>query len=369
LVVRGLVLIAALLVVGMTSPSRAAERLSTAEYKSGPQIRVLLRELVESVRNSTAAVVCDGKTCVMGTIVDSSGLVLTKASELNDDVRCRLSDGREFDAEIVARNEEFDLAMLQITAKNLTAANLNSEHVPVVGQWLATVGLQEEPIALGVVSVPPRNIARGRPLLGVQLGDLEEPRGALIESVMPDSAAERAKLKAGDVVTRVNDRKVTSRPEMIEIIGEHITGETIRMHILRDEKEMDLEATLGSFNLMLSADPTAMMSRGVSKRRDGFPMALQHDTVLRPKECGGPLINLRGELVGINIARAERTASYALPIHTVKQVIQQMMATVANQEQQPAGQTAEEDADAKPAPVSLKDSDDNDDAGSESESE
>ena len=39
---------------------------------------------------------------------------------------------------------------------------------------------------------------------------------------------------------------------------------------------------------------------------------MQHDSPLMPEQCGGPLVNLRGEVVGLNIARAGRTASYAL---------------------------------------------------------
>ena len=40
---------------------------------------------------------------------------------------------------------------------------------------------------------------------------------------------------------------------------------------------------------------------------------MQHDTVLDPDECGGPLLDTKGNVVGINIARAGRVVSYALP--------------------------------------------------------
>src|SRR5690606_15227199 len=51
----------------------------------------------------------------------------------------------------------------------------------------------------------------------------------------------------------------------------------------------------------------------LSFRRTGFESVLQHDTFLLPEHCGGPLCDLDGHVVGINIARAERIASYALP--------------------------------------------------------
>ena len=52
----------------------------------------------------------------------------------------------------------------------------------------------------------------------------------------------------------------------------------------------------------------------LSVRRFGFPLAFQHDTVLRPSDCGGPVVDLDGRVVGFNIARAGRTESYALPV-------------------------------------------------------
>ena len=52
---------------------------------------------------------------------------------------------------------------------------------------------------------------------------------------------------------------------------------------------------------------------GVSKRSDDFPAVIQHDTVLRPVDCGGPVVDLSGKVVGVNIAHAGRTETYCLP--------------------------------------------------------
>ena len=40
------------------------------------------------------------------------------------------------------------------------------------------------------------------------------------------------------------------------------------------------------------------MGVGVSSRADDFPAVLQHDTVLRPVDCGGPVVDLSGKVVG-----------------------------------------------------------------------
>jgi serine protease Do len=63
----------------------------------------------------------------------------------------------------------------------------------------------------------------------------------------------------------------------------------------------------------------------LSERRNGFPMILQHDAVLRPSDCGGPLVDLDGKVVGINIARAGRTESYAAPTQAVLPLLYDLM--------------------------------------------
>jgi S1-C subfamily serine protease len=49
----------------------------------------------------------------------------------------------------------------------------------------------------------------------------------------------------------------------------------------------------------------------------GFDRVIQHDTVLDPDECGGPVLDIAGRVVGLNIARAGRVVSYALPASLV----------------------------------------------------
>jgi serine protease Do len=48
--------------------------------------------------------------------------------------------------------------------------------------------------------------------------------------------------------------------------------------------------------------------------------------VLPPWLCGGPLVDLDGKVIGINIARASRVSTYALPSKLVKQLLGSLMA-------------------------------------------
>jgi len=62
----------------------------------------------------------------------------------------------------------------------------------------------------------------------------------------------------------------------------------------------------------------------VSQRAEDFELAMQHDAALQPSQCGGPLLNLDGKAVGLNIARAGRIASYALPASLVRRIISEL---------------------------------------------
>ena len=73
-------------------------------------------------------------------------------------------------------------------------------------------------------------------------------------------------------------------------------------------------------------DRQNILAGDMSSRRGSFPEALQHDTVLQPEDCGGPLVNLDGEVVGVNISRAGRIESYALTPAVVLPVLEAMKA-------------------------------------------
>src|SRR5205823_9776883 len=90
-------------------------------------------------------------------------------------------------------------------------------------------------------------------------------------------------------------------------------------------EEQELKATLGARPADLSrGDFQNRLGNELSDRRGGFPAILQHDTVLKPAECGGPLVDLDGKAVGINIARAGRVETYALPSENVLAVLDEL---------------------------------------------
>ncbi len=68
--------------------------------------------------------------------------------------------------------------------------------------------------------------------------------GVLVRSVTKDSAAEKAGIKAGDVITKVDDAKVTTPREITSAIRKLGAKNTFPVTLLRNHKEMTVTATL-----------------------------------------------------------------------------------------------------------------------------
>ncbi len=91
--------------------------------------------------------------------------------------------------------------------------------------------------------------------LGVTLQDLsaplaasfglKAPDGALVASVMPGSAADKAGLKSGDVITAVNGQPVQVAGDVSSRVGLARPGDRMKLAVWRDKAGEDLSITLG----------------------------------------------------------------------------------------------------------------------------
>ncbi len=338
-------MLAAALLVFALSPYGLAED----DYRDHISVRRAFQEVVRTVRASTVRVFEGERQVALGVVIDRQGLVLTKGSELKGRrLICRASDGQKYAARVVARDGELDLVLLQCRLGKEVPwqpVQWHTAESPPVGSWLATPDAGRLPLAVGIVSVAARPIPPQPGFLGVGLAPTSE--GPRINQVLQNSAAAEAGLKLDDVVWRINDRQIRTRRQMVELIASMRPGEKIRMQIKRAAVDMQIIATLGTRDLNgLRYDRFAQMNAmggPLSRRRAGFDAAIQHDTILQPHHCGGPVVDLDGNVVGINIARAARTHSYALPARLVLHKVAQLKkkATPAAEEE---GQTDKPEA-------------------------
>ncbi|MEO0575734.1 MAG: Do family serine endopeptidase [Pseudomonadota bacterium] len=78
---------------------------------------------------------------------------------------------------------------------------------------------------------------------------LKNVTGALIQSVNPGSAAERAGIEVNDIITAVNGEKVDSASELRNAIGLLRSGETVAITALRDGSAREFTATLDELGM------------------------------------------------------------------------------------------------------------------------
>lgn len=96
-----------------------------------------------------------------------------------------------------------------------------------------------------------------------QAFDIEAKKGAFISEVMPGSAADKAGLKAGDVITAINGQAISSFAEMRAKIATSGAGKEIDLTYLRDGKSNNAKVTLQS------DDQTQTRANGLLPALDG----------------------------------------------------------------------------------------------------
>jgi serine protease Do len=106
------------------------------------------------------------------------------------------------------------------------------------------------------MDLPQFHMSYQSPMLGISgesLGQQEQfaeflgvKDGVLVKSVGKDSPAEKAGIKAGDVIVKVDDSKVSSTREITSILRSVRSKKTITVTVVRNKKEMPITVTIES---------------------------------------------------------------------------------------------------------------------------
>ena len=75
--------------------------------------------------------------------------------------------------------------------------------------------------------------------------DLTEAKGVLVGDVIEDSPAEKAGIKRGDIIVKVNDEEVNSPEELQDKIRSIEIGEKANIEVVRDSKEISFVVKIG----------------------------------------------------------------------------------------------------------------------------
>lgn len=297
-------------------------------------------EPVRQVLQASSAVISEGRREVAyGTVVGAGGLVLTKASEIEGckDLVVRV-DVREFRAvRVVAKDPAWDVALLKVEAADLVPVRWREQAEVPQGTWVvangATSRTRRRALA-GIVSANAREIpAAGGAGLGVVLdADAKQLR---IAEVVEGGGGKAAGLQKGDVILSLDGKPVKDRRDMLKQLESRKAGTMVKVGIRREEQELEVEVRLSPkaelFSDQMSRNDA--MSGRFSERRSGFPRVIQHDILGARSSMGGPVLDLDGHCVGVNIARANRSETFAIPAAEAAKLV----AKLAAGEAPPAG--------------------------------
>lgn len=261
------------------------------------------------------------------TAVRADGWLLTKASEVQKagSLQCRIN-GQWLPAQVKRTWYEHDLALIKVGAKDLPVVQWATNAQPTVGSFITAVApAGMEPVAIGVVSVAARTLqVKGRGFLGVGL-DTDE-KGLKVREVVKNGAAINAGVQKDDRILEVDGTKPDSAFTFTRMISDRKAGDKVKLKLQRGTEVIEKEIQLGDRSIAGAPmrpgfDRMSGMGSTISKRKDDFASVIQTDFPLEAEDCGGPVTDLDGNVVGIVIARSGRIETLVVPSAAIVQAL------------------------------------------------
>lgn len=300
---------------------RAAARptLNAEERTNGEQVLKEVTPMLPEARASCARVL-DGKgeTLAAATWVGADGYFLTKASETPEIEKGRICWANAKSAAIreIKRLTGHDLVLAQaVGVVGVKPAAWDADiSLPKYAEWVATPVKGGEEIRIGVISARARAIPGLGAAMGIRMDEKPGKAGVRILSIAESSPAGAAGLQAGDMILKIDAEAVADFKAVHESIKKRQPGDPVQVTYRRKDKVEIARVRLASrTRVMMNWEGEDFANGGISIRTDHFARVLQHDLPLGPRDMGGPLYDLKGRALGINIARVDRVTTFALP--------------------------------------------------------
>ncbi len=260
---------------------------------------------------------------VLGTLLNQEWVV-TKLSELTPEVPvlCRFHDGSQSSCTIIKSNVALDMCLLKLEMPREGVAPLESTGTDEPGllysPMVASTGTAGV-LRFGLLT----RVQHAEPVLVGKLGAVLEIDDVVkvvrVKDVAPNSTAGIARLQTGDQILAVNQQSIGRLDDVGAALNKRQPGDWLSFQFERD-------TTRQSAFARFQHDPGERFERTefldgrsgrMSERRSGFEDVFQHDAALMPNQCGGPLCDLSGRIIAINIARRARESTLAIPLNQV----------------------------------------------------
>ncbi len=231
--------------------------------------------------------------------------------------------GNTVELQVLERDRENDLVLLM--ARSALPKGIPLKSIPDsialskadLGKFLVS-GLNEAGKKVGVLS----SIYTRMPLrfsvgyFGANARFIDEK--ITITDIAKGGAASNS-LQLNDQVTGIGGVPISRPPEYGAELMKHLAGDSLTVDAVRAGQPIQVR-------MYLPAQPgpnhvASQFEGGRSARSDGFARVLVHDAAVTAGECGGPVFDVSGTFLGINIARHSRTSTVIMPADVVKKFI------------------------------------------------
>lgn len=210
--------------------------------------------------------------------------------------------------------------MLKLDAKNLPTIEWSDDQPPSAGVMIAAVGFKSRP-AVGMVSQAVHAVPREPGWLFI--GGVRDSANGV--EVVDDSAAVQNgdAIRKGDVIVALQGQPTPDFKTYLSLTEKPgigvvpvFAGDPIRVAVLRDGK---------TFELRVRVRPEVNLA-GHSMRRSGFAEVFDTDAHTAADQCGGPIVDKSGKMVGIVIAQNGNGRTYVLPANTIRKIVERLQA-------------------------------------------
>ena len=328
--------ILAILCAALPLSATAQQSLDSAYRTTGTEV-VAAFETERQVLQSSSAVILDGRREIgYGVVISADGYILTKASEITTAAALAVTVDQTNSraVKVVTIDPTWDVALLKIEASGLIPVVYAPTSAIPQGSWVVANGATTRTtrrLLAGIVSAKIREIpASGGAALGVILN--AKSNAPLIDEVNEKSGAHEAGLTKGDVIVSIEGKKVKKIADIAEALKDRKAGSTVKLTYRRKQVEATVEVRLAARGELFTdqMNRNDQMSGDFSPRRSGFPRVLQHDILGNRAVQGGPLLDLDGRCIGMNIARANRAESFAIPVEDLREIATRLMKQAGN---------------------------------------
>ena len=294
-------------------------------------VRGVFDDAVWDASDWTLRLFVDGEQIGLGLVVDESGLLLAKSSELDprkQNISVITSVGLQEKARVIARDPSLDLMLLQLPPGDWIPAPIDQDVKTDAGSWLVSAGPDAAAISFGIRGLDTYTSTLSDmdgAFLGVRSARTNNGFGSRITLVVPGSAARQSGLRVDDVLLQINDRDIDGPKGLVDVLSDFRVGDVIQITYERGGEVDQTTARFGSRNVVYQTDQeSGNVLVPVSRRDTGFGRVIQHDSFIKPEQCGGPVVDLDGRFIGMNIARSDRTKIFALPAVVIRESLARM---------------------------------------------